>query len=97
MGSVDQGLPLAAFTKNVYRIVKTSVLTLQRYRFLPILPNFCVFFFTQKGEMPSRQNKTKKEKAELQAVNWKSRACLTPEGKATVTPENFFILTPVKS
>ena len=28
---------------------------------------------------------------------WKSRARLTPEGKATVTPENFFVLTPVKS
>ena len=28
---------------------------------------------------------------------WKSRACLTPEGKATLPPENFFILTPLKS
>ena len=28
---------------------------------------------------------------------WKSRAHLTPEGKATLTPENFFILTPLKS
>ena len=28
---------------------------------------------------------------------WKSRACLTPEGKATLPPENFFVLTPVKS
>ncbi len=28
---------------------------------------------------------------------WKSRACLTPEGKATLTPENFFILTPLTS
>ena len=28
---------------------------------------------------------------------WKSRARLTPEGKATLTPENFFILTPLKS
>ena len=30
-------------------------------------------------------------------ANWKSRARLTPEGKATLTPENFFILTPLKS
>ena len=29
--------------------------------------------------------------------NWKSRACLPPEGKAMLTPENFFILTPLKS
>ena len=29
--------------------------------------------------------------------NWKSRGRLTPEGKAALTPENLFILTPVKS
>ena len=29
--------------------------------------------------------------------DWKSRAHLTPEGKATLTPENLFVLTPVKS
>ena len=28
---------------------------------------------------------------------WKSRARLTPEGKAALTPENLFVLTPVKS
>ena len=28
---------------------------------------------------------------------WKSRARLTPEGKATVTPENLLFLTPLKS
>ncbi|SES94689.1 hypothetical protein SAMN04487825_1092 [Prevotella sp. kh1p2] len=28
---------------------------------------------------------------------WKSRARLTPEGKATLPPENFFILPPLKS
>ena len=28
---------------------------------------------------------------------WKSRARLTPEGKAMLTPENFFILPPLKS
>ena len=28
---------------------------------------------------------------------WKSRARLTPEGKATLTPENLLFLTPVKS
>ena len=33
----------------------------------------------------------------LKGIYWKSRARLTPEGKATVTPENFFILPPVKS
>jgi len=41
------------------------------------------------------------EKGEPEVVakcdNWKSRARLTPEGKATLTPENFFILTPLKS
>ena len=30
-------------------------------------------------------------------VEWKSRARLTPEGKATVTPENLLFLTPLKS
>ena len=29
--------------------------------------------------------------------DWKSRARLTPEGKATVTPENLLFLTPLKS
>ena len=29
--------------------------------------------------------------------SWKSRARLTPEGKAALTPENLFVLTPVKS
>ena len=28
---------------------------------------------------------------------WKSRARLTPEGKATVPPENLLFLTPLKS
>ena len=28
---------------------------------------------------------------------WKSRAHLTPEGKAALTPENLFVLPPVKS
>ena len=28
---------------------------------------------------------------------WKSRAHLTPEGKAALTPENLLFLTPVKS
>ena len=28
---------------------------------------------------------------------WKSRARLTPEGKAALTPENLLFLTPVKS
>ena len=30
-------------------------------------------------------------------VPWKSRVCLTPEGKVALTPENLFVLTPVKS
>jgi len=34
---------------------------------------------------------------DVKAGDWKSRAHLTPEGKATLTPENFFILTPLKS
>ena len=29
--------------------------------------------------------------------DWKSRVCLTPEGKVALTPENLFVLTPVKS
>ena len=33
----------------------------------------------------------------LFVVHWKSRAHLTPEGKATLTPENLLFLTPVKS
>ena len=28
---------------------------------------------------------------------WKSRAHLTPKGKVVLTPENLFVLTPVKS
>ena len=31
------------------------------------------------------------------AIRWKSRARLTPEGKAALTPENLLFLTPVKS
>ena len=45
LGSVDQGLPLAAFTRNVYRIAKTIVLTLQTYSFLLYPQNFFDVFF----------------------------------------------------
>jgi excisionase family DNA binding protein len=38
----------------------------------------------------------KQEKREYYTI-WKSRAHLTPEGKAVLTPENLFVLTPVKS
>ena len=35
--------------------------------------------------------------SEEKKAEWKSRAHLTPEGKATLTPENLLFLTPVKS
>ena len=46
---------------------------------------------THLEELASRDNEVKKK------GNWKSRARLTPEGKAALTPENLLFLTPVKS
>ena len=53
-------------------------------------------------DLTAMVGKTKEEMANgtdviCEASFWKSRARLTPEGKATVTPENLLFLTPLKS
>jgi len=56
------------------------------------------FLFTNIRDKRKSQKDAEERKKEQQIeLEWKSRARLTPEGKATVTPENLLFLTPLKS